>query len=250
MGTGFIDDVVVTRDEPSFVFTAGVFSYVIEERTNGVFVAYIPVSTENAYATGWSKQYAAPTDDWYTNRLEAPVGIFTLDQADGRTVRSPAPDGTQSPTNVLKVLLDQAKTAGELPTQFATLSSDEITWIRSFGQPPSLTLDTDANNPAFEQAMKLNPYVDEAVTAQITSFTVGDPNSTIVVKALTNGVAYASASGLTVNIHIDSKESLTDPWPPAAGITNAVTQFNVLGEATNTFTTPIGTFFRARILEQ
>jgi hypothetical protein len=29
-----------------------------------------------------------------------------------------------------------------------------------------------------------------------------------------------------------------------------VNSFNVLGESTNTFNTPIGTFFRARILPQ
>jgi hypothetical protein len=247
MGTGFIDDVVVTRDEPSFVLTASVFSYVIEERTNGVFVAYIPVTAPSA----WSKEYAAPSSAWFTNRLDAgTAAMFTLG-SDNITVTSPVPDVVNNnTTNLLKVLLDQAKVAGELPTQFATLSSDEIAWIRTFGMTPGDTLDSDANNPAFEQAMKLNPYVNEAVTNQITSFTVGALESTIVVKVLTNGVAYASPSGLTVNILIDSKASLTNDWPTYAGFTNAVNQFNVLGEATNTFNTPIGNFFRARILEQ
>jgi hypothetical protein len=247
MGTGFIDDVVVTRDEPSFVVTAVVFSYVIEERTNGVFVAYIPVTAPSA----WSKEYAAPSSAWFTNRLDAgTAAMFTLG-SDNITVTSPVPDVVNNnTTNLLKVLLDQAKVAGELPTQFATLSSDEIAWIRTFGMTPGDTLDSDANNPAFEQAMKLNPYVNEAVTNQITSFTVGALESTIVVKVLTNGVAYASPSGLTVNILIDSKASLTNDWPTYAGFTNAVNQFNVLGEATNTFNTPIGNFFRARILEQ
>ncbi|MBM4164885.1 MAG: hypothetical protein FJ222_10685 [Lentisphaerae bacterium] len=249
-GSGFIDDVVVTRDVPSFVFTGSVFSYVIEEWTNGVFVAYIPVATDNDYANGWSKEYAAPASAWYTNKLDTgTAAMFTLG-SDNRTVTSPAPDGTQPATNVLEVLLDQAKTAAELPAQFAGMSEDEIAWIRDFGKTPDDALDMDDNTLAFEQAMKLNPYVNEAVTNVITSFTVGTPDSTIVVKALTNGVAYASASGLTVNILIDAKVSLTNDWPAAAGITNAVTEFNVLGEATNTFTTPVGNFFRARILPQ
>jgi hypothetical protein len=150
----------------------------------------------------------------------------------------------------LNVLLDQAKTAGELPAQFAGMSPTDIAWIRGFGRAPADTIYTNANSLAFEQAMKLSPYAQETVTAQITSFTVGTSQSTIVVKALTNGVAYASASDLTVNVHIDSKASLTNDWPAAAGITNAVNFFNVLGEATNTFNTPIGKFFRARILPQ
>jgi hypothetical protein len=245
-GTGFIDDVVVTRDVPTFVATASVFSYVIEESTNGVFVAYITVTSP----AGWSKEYAAASSTWYTNKLgTGTAGMFALG-ADNRTVTAPVPDGSENPTNVLNVLLDQLKTAGELPGQFAGMSSNDIAWIRSFGGSPTNTIYTNANSLAFEQAMKLSPYAQETVTAQITSFTVGTPSSTIVVKALTNGVAYASESGLTVNVHIDSKASLTDPWPPAAGITNAVNSFNVLGESTNTFNTPIGTFFRARILPQ
>jgi len=246
MGTGFIDDVVVTREEPAFPYTGSVFSYVIEEWTNNVFVAYIPVTAPSA----WSKQYAAPSSAWYTNKLDSgTAAIFALG-ADNRTVTSPMPDGTQNPTNLLKVLLDQAKTAGELPLQFAGMTPADIAWIRTFGMTPDDTLDSDANDLAFEQAMKLNPYVNEAVTAQITRFTVGSPSSTIVVKALTNGVAYASASGLTVNVLIDSKASMTNDWPVYAGFTNPVTQFNVLGEATNTFNTPSGNFFRARILPQ
>lgn len=245
-GSGFIDDVVVTRDVPTFGGTASAFSYVIEESTNGVFVAYIPVTAPSA----WSKEYAAASSTWYTNKLAVDTaGMFVLG-ADNQTVTAPVPDGTQSPTNVLNVLLDQAKTAGELPAQFAGMSPTDIAWIRGFGRAPADTIYTNANSLAFEQAMKLSPYAQETVTAQITSFTVGTSQSTIVVKALTNGVAYGSASDLTVNVHIDSKASLTNDWPAAAGITNAVNSFNVLGEATNTFNTPIGKFFRARILPQ
>ena len=246
MGTGFIDDVVVTRDVPTFVATGSGFFYVIAESTNSVFVAYITVTAPDT----WSKEYAAARSTWYTNKLDpTSAEIFALG-TDNRTVTAPVPDGTQSPTNILNVLLDQLKTAGELPGQFAGMSSNDIAWIRSFGGDPSDAIYTNANSLAFEQAMKLSPYAEETVTAQITSFTVGTPSSTIVVKALTNGVAYASENGLTVNVHIDSKASLTDPWPPAAGITNPVNSFNVLGESTNTFNTPIGTFFRARILPQ
>jgi hypothetical protein len=251
MGTGFIDDVVVTPYEPSFVSTVSVFSYVIEEHTNDVFVASILVATTNDFATGWSKTYAVPSNAWFTNTPALGSGtteaVFTLD---GRTVTSPAPDVAHNNTNyVLKVLLeDRAKTDLELPLQFHGISSNDIAWIRSFGKSPSDTIYTNANSLAFEQAMKLSPYAEELVTAQITSFTVGALESTIVVKALTNGVAYASPSGLTVNVLIDSKASLTNAWPVYAGFTNPVTQFNVLGEATNTFNTPVGTFFRARIL--
>jgi hypothetical protein len=244
-GTGFIDDVVVTRDVPTFATGSGFF-YVIEEHTNGVFVAYFTVTAP----AGWTNTYAAARSTWYTNKFDTgTAGIFELG-ADNRTVTAPVPTGSENPTNVLKMLLDQPLTAGELPGQFAGMSPADIAWIRSFGGAPSDTIYTNANSLAFEQAMKLSPYAQETVTAQITSFTVGTSSSTIVVKALTNGVAYASASGLTVNILIDSKASLTNTWPAAAGITNAVTSFNVLGEATNTFNTPIGTFFRARILPQ
>jgi hypothetical protein len=253
MGNGFLDDVVITRDVPSFGTTASVFSYVIEEHLGGSFNQYITVSTENQYAAGWTNVYPAPTSAWFTNRVDAgTAAMFSPLGADGRTVTAPAPDvSNNNSTNLLKMLLDQAKTAAELPAQFAGMSGADIAWIRDgFGKTPDDPLDTDANNLAFEQAMKLNPYVNEAVSNVITKFTVGSPNSTIVVKALTNGVAYASPSGLTVNILIDSKASLTNAWPAAAGITNAVTQFNALGEATNTFVTPSGRFFRARILPQ
>jgi|GEM_PF-2488022 len=249
-GTGFLDDLVVTKDVPVFL-TAVVYAYVIEEYIDTVGPTYIAVSSENEFAAGWSKLYAAPSDAWRTNRLDSGTAVMFALDADGRTVTSPAPGGSNdNTTNVLNVLLDQAKTAGELPAQFTGLTADQITWIRNFGKTPADPLDTDENDLAFEQAMKLDPYVNEAVTNQITSFTVGTPNSMIVVKALTNGVAYASASGLTVNVLIDVKASLTNAWPAAAEITNAVTQFNVLGEATNTFLTPAGTFFRARIVEQ
>lgn len=245
-GTGFIDDVVVTRDVPTFGGTGSVFSYVIKEYTNDVFVIHHTVTSPSA----WTNIYAAASSTWYTNKLAVgTAGMFVLG-ADNQTVTAPVPDGTQSPTNVLNVLLDQAKTAGELPAQFAGMSPTDIAWIRGFGRAPADTIYTNANSLAFEQAMKLSPYAQETVTAQITSFTVGTSQSTIVVKALTNGVAYASASDLTVNVHIDSKASLTNDWPAAAGITNAVNFFNVLGEATNTFNTPIGKFFRARILPQ
>jgi hypothetical protein len=98
--------------------------------------------------------------------------------------------------------------------------------------------------------MKLNPYVTEAVTNVITSLTVGTPNSTIVVKVTTNGVAYASASDLTLNVLIDSKASLTNDWPAAAGITNELKYLNVLGETNITFATSSGQFFRTRIVPQ
>ena len=245
-GSGFIDDVVVTRDVPTFGGTGSVFSYVIKEYTNDVFVIHHTVTSPSA----WTNIYAAASSTWYTNKLAVgTAGMFVLG-ADNQTVTAPVPTGSENPTNILNVLLDQAKTAGELPAQFAGMSPTDIAWIRGFGRAPADTIYTNANSLAFEQAMKLSPYAQETVTAQITSFTVGTSQSTIVVKALTNGVAYASASDLTVNVHIDSKASLTNDWPAAAGITNAVNFFNVLGEATNTFNTPIGKFFRARILPQ
>ncbi len=243
-GTGFIDDVVVTRDVPTFFATGFGFFYVIEEHTNGVFVAY---STVTAPA-GWTNTYAAARSAWYTNKLDTgTAGMFELG-ADNRTVTAPVPTGSENPTNVLKMLLDQALTAGELPGQFAGMSSNDIAWIRTFGLTPDDTLDSDANNLAFEQAMKLNPYLNEAVTNVITSLTVGTPNSTIVVKVTTNGVAYASASDLTLNILIDSKMSLTNVWPDAAGITNELKYLNVLGETNITFETSSGQFFRTRIV--
>jgi hypothetical protein len=247
-GSGFIDDVVVTRDVPTFGGTGSGFFYVIKEYTNDVFVAYSTVTAPSV----WTKEYANyPSSLWYTNKLgtNTTAGIFTLG-ANNRTVTALVPDNTQLSTNILNVLLDQAKEAGDLPAQFAGMSPADIAWIRSFGREPSATIYTNANSLAFEQAMKLSPYAQETVTAQITSFTVGTSQSTIVVKALTNDVAYASATNLTVNILIDAKASLTDIWPAAAGITNEVTFFNELGEATNTFNTPIGKFFRARILPQ
>jgi hypothetical protein len=246
-GSGFIDDVVVTRDVPTFGGTGPVFSYVIEEYTNGVLVLHHTVTAPSA----WTNTYAAATSTWYTNKFDTGTAdIFTLG-TNNMTVTAPVPDGIQNPTNILKMLLDQPKGTNDLPAQFAGMSSNDIAWIRSFGGTPSETIYTNANSLAFEQAMKLSPYAQETVTAQITSFTVGTSNATIVVKVLTNGVAYASASGLTVNILIDSKASMTNEWPAVAGITNAVNTFNVRGESTNTFATPIGTdFFRARILEQ
>jgi hypothetical protein len=244
-GSGFIDDVVVTRDPPTFVETASVFSYVIAESTNSVFVAYITVTSPSA----WTNTYAAARSTWYTNKLGTSAEVFTLG-ADNQTVTAPVPDGNQSPTNILNVLLDQPKTAGELPAQFDGMSPNLIAYIRGFGMTPNNEFDSDANNPAFEQAMKLNPYVTEAVTNVITSLTVGTPNSTIVVKVTTNGVAYASANDLTLNVLIDSKASLTNDWPAAAGITNELKYLNVLGETNITFATSSGQFFRTRIVPQ
>jgi hypothetical protein len=246
-GTGFIDDVVVTRDVPTFGGTGSGFFYVIKEYTNDVFVIHHTVTAP----AGWSKEYVNyPSSTWYTNKLgtNTTVGMFALG-ADNRTVTAPVPTGSENPTNILNVLLDQAKEAGELPEQFVDMTPADIAWIRSFGREPSDIIYTNANSLAFEQAMKLSPYAQETVTAQITSFTVGTSESTIVVKVFTNNVAYASANVTNLNIHIDSKASMTNEWPAAAGFTNPVTFFNVLGEATNTFITPSG-FFRARILPQ
>jgi hypothetical protein len=242
-GSGFIDDVVVTRDPPTFVETASVFSYVIAESTNSVFVAYITVTSPSA----WTNTYAAARSTWYTNKLGTSAEVFTLG-ADNRTVTAPVPDGNQSPTNILNVLLDQAKEAGELPEQFVGMSPADIAWIRTFGMTPGDTLDTDANDLAFEQAMKLNPYVNEAVTAQITSFTVGDPNSTIIVKALTNGVPY-EADDLSVRILTDAKMNLADAWTFGVA-TNDVTGFDSNGEATAPVATPAGNFFEVRLVEK
>jgi hypothetical protein len=251
-GSGFIDDVVVTRDPPTFVATASVFSYVIDEYIDGSHNQYITVSTENQYAAGWTNVYAAPSDPaWFTNRVDVGTDtIFSPLGADGGTVTSPAPWQVTITTNVLKMQLNQPKAAGELPARFDGMSPNLIAYIRGFGMTPNGEFDSDANNPAFEQAMKLNPYVNEAVTNVITSLTVGTPNSTIVVKVTTNGVAYASASDLTLNILIDSKMSLTNVWPTAAGITNELKYLNVLGETNITFATSSGQFFRTRIVPQ
>jgi hypothetical protein len=251
-GTGFIDDVVVTRVVPTFGGTGSVFSYVIDEYIDGSHNQYITVSTENQYAAGWTNVYAAPSDPaWFTNRVDVGTDtIFSPLGADGRTVTSPAPWQVTITTNVLKMLLNQPKAAGELPARFDGMSPNLIAYIRGFGMTPNNEFDSDANNPAFEQAMKLNPYVTEAVTNVITSLTVGTPNSTIVVKVTTNGVAYASASDLTLNVLIDSKASLTNDWPAAAGITNELKYLNVLGETNITFATSSGKFFRTRIVPQ
>ncbi len=251
-GSGFIDDVVVTRDPPTFVATASVFSYVIEEQTNGVPVAYILVASTNDFATGWVKTYAVPSNAWFTNTPvlgDGTEAVFTLN---GRTVTSPAPSVVHNNTNyVLKVLLeDRAKGTNDLPARFAGMSSNEIARIRGYGNLPDVPFNTGDNTLAFEQAMKLNPYVNEAVTNVITSLTVGTPNSTIIVKVTTNGVAYASANDLTLNVLIDAKASLTNDWPTAAGITNELKYLNVLGETNITFATSSGKFFRTRIVPQ
>jgi hypothetical protein len=225
---------------------------VIEEQTNGVPVAYILVASTNDFATGWVKTYAVPSNAWFTNTPALGDGTEAVFTLNGRTVTSPAPSVVHNNTNyVLKVLLeDQAKTAGQLPTQFTGMSPTEIARIRGYGNLPDVPFYTGDNTLAFEQAMKLNPYVNEAVTNVITSLTVGTPNSTIVVKVTTNGVAYASASDLTLNILIDSKMSLTNVWPTAAGITNELKYLNVLGETNITFATSSGQFFRTRIVPQ
>ncbi len=239
-GTGFIDDLVVTTADP-FAPVGVTYVYVIEEYVDGVGPTYIDIDED-----GWSKGYT-PSDSW--SKIGLDTGSEEIFEVSGSTVSTGSATEEQlRGTNRVEVLTDVAKTAADLGGQYSGLTEDQIAWLSGLGYPSSTAFDSDGHSLEFEEAMKLDPYANETVTAEITEFVVGDPDSTITVKVLVDAVAYAE-SGLTVKIVVDTKENLSDGWTTDA-FTENVSSFDINGEASITFATPAANFFRARIVEQ
>lgn len=239
-GTGFIDDLVVTRADP-FAPVGVSYVYVIEEVVDGAAPNYIEIDEE-----GWSQGYT-PADSW--SKIGLGEGSAAIFEVAGSTVSTGSATEEQlRGTNRVEVLTTVAMTAADLGGQYSGLSEAQIAWLSGLGHTSGTAFDSDANSLAFEQAMGLDPYENETVTAAITVYTVGDPDSTITVNVQVDSVDY-EASGLTVKIVIDSKESLADAWTTDVADLN-VSSFDSNGEASITFTTPAANFFRARIVEQ